>query len=988
MAGDFNARFGHPVTTPAHSQMPASTIAATAHKQQLLQLCRETTLQLCTGRVPGDADALPTFRGRGPFPGTRLDHILVSPSLLSRLSRSSVEISRQESDHYPLRAHLQIPQLHRIQPAAHPRRGARLPRVQWQPSRHAAYAAAVQADTHQEFQSCATAITAGDLSGAFQHLHRGLQSAADESGLPKRASRPRPTAQHHQSFYDEECKALKRQVRHLFRTQPGSEAAKTAEKQYHSVVRSKKRAHQIRQLQHLLQEQYTNPKAFWKQLKSRHSALPAPLQEPPAWDPYLRRIANMPLPPNCSLPNSAFPQQPVSTAACLLDPISEAEVSYALQHLHNGRAPGLSGLPSELLRYARPPPPQGAQPPQNPLLPLLAQLLTAAFQEGRLPEEVNCSLVTPVHKRGDILEPDNYRPIAVTEAITRLYAYILNKRILRWTEQNNLRAACQAGFRPRLSTVHQLFALQHFVDKHLRSGEPLYTCFVDLKAAYDKVQRPLLWLALQRLGMPAQMIQAIKSLYAGCSVTMNIAGWHGQTRTSETGVKQGCPLSPTLFGLFIDGLERFLRTACPDSGALCSDGTRVPALGYADDFVLLATSQAELQDLLRVLEQFCQAIGMELSVEKTKVLVFHSGARVSCRLTCTSGELEQVDQFKYLGALFGSGTGLHMAYEQLTRTMWGAWSLLQQRYRNLRCVPSVHLLLRLYQVCVPPAGSYGCEVWGFRRLSGVAQKARQTLASVHLQILRQISGIRFDVPSAILFRELQERPLQDVWLLRTIRFWNNLAGLPPGSLHRTIALDDCRDAIMHNIKNWAWSLHKALQKLGYSLDIACNTMDKICMAQVTQALQAQLDAQWEGVAFCPRTCATQGARLCTYERWFTPFTPRSCLKIPVSAKTLRLFLRFRTGCHNLPVDHGRRGTRVPRLQRFCQLCNTQTIGDERHLVFECPALGDLRTRYATLFRPSIITMRQFMWQDNLVQVAQFIKDSLERVYKGFQAQDI
>ena len=85
--------------------------------------------------------------------------------------------------------------------------------------------------------------------------------------------------------------------------------------------------------------------------------------------------------------------------------------------------------------------------------------------------------------------------------------------------------------------------------------------------------------------------------------------------------------------------------------------------------------------------------------------------------------------------------------------MWGAWSLLQQRYRNLRCVSSVHLLLRLYQVCVPPAGSYGCEVWGIRRLSGAAQKARQRLASVHLQILRQISGIRTDVPTAILFRE-------------------------------------------------------------------------------------------------------------------------------------------------------------------------------------------------------------------------------------------
>lgn len=152
--------------------------------------------------------------------------------------------------------------------------------------------------------------------------------------------------------------------------------------------------------------------------------------------------------------------------------------------------------------------------------------------------------------------------------------------------------------------------------------------------------------------------------------------WHDQTRASETGVKQRCPLSPTLFGLFIDGLERFLRRVCPEAEALSSDGTCVPVLGYADDFILLATSQAQLQALLRALESFCQAVGMELSVPKTKVLVFQNEARVPCQLTCTTGELEQVDEFKYLAVLFESDTGLHMAYEQLTRTMWGAWSLL------------------------------------------------------------------------------------------------------------------------------------------------------------------------------------------------------------------------------------------------------------------------------------------------------------------------
>jgi hypothetical protein len=50
----------------------------------------------------------------------------------------------------------------------------------------------------------------------------------------------------------------------------------------------------------------------------------------------------------------------------------------------------------------------------------------------------------------------------------------------------------------------------------------------------------------------------------------------------------------------------------------------------------------------------------------------------------------------------------------------------------------------------------------------------------------------------------------------------------------------------------------------------------------------------------------------------------------------------RTGCHDLRIDPGIRGNQVPRLQRFCQLCNNQAIDDERHIVLECPALHDLR----------------------------------------------
>ena len=90
------------------------------------------------------------------------------------------------------------------------------------------------------------------------------------------------------------------------------------------------------------------------------------------------------------------------------------------------------------------------------------------------------------------------------------------------------------------------------------------------------------------------MLAAVKSLYKDIELSVNINGRVGPTVSSQTGVRQGCPLSPTLSGLFADGLHRYLQLYCPADGFALADGTLVPDLGYADGFVLLATSAAGL----------------------------------------------------------------------------------------------------------------------------------------------------------------------------------------------------------------------------------------------------------------------------------------------------------------------------------------------------------------------------------------------------------
>ena len=181
--------------------------------------------------------------------------------------------------------------------------------------------------------------------------------------------------------------------------------------------------------------------------------------------------------------------------------------------------------------------------------------------------------------------------IAGGEPISRLYASILAQRLVQYTEDNHLHSPTQAGYRPELGTLHQGFALQHVIDKHRHAKQPLYLCFVDLKSAYDKVQWHLLWQLLQRLGIHGGMLGAIQSLYDGCILSMRVGGTCGVSHNPSIGLRQGCPLSATLFGILIDGLHHHLQTTCPDAWvqiqSLC-----LTDLVCADDICLIATAVA------------------------------------------------------------------------------------------------------------------------------------------------------------------------------------------------------------------------------------------------------------------------------------------------------------------------------------------------------------------------------------------------------------
>ena len=110
------------------------------------------------------------------------------------------------------------------------------------------------------------------------------------------------------------------------------------------------------------------------------------------------------------------------------------------------------------------------------------------------PSEWSKSLLCPIDRKGNINDPNNYRGISLLTEISKIFTSIINKRLKRWVETNEIIGEEQAGFREQHKTVDQLFCLYTIINKYLTNkGGRFHALFVDFDKAFDRVNRAALY---------------------------------------------------------------------------------------------------------------------------------------------------------------------------------------------------------------------------------------------------------------------------------------------------------------------------------------------------------------------------------------------------------------------------------------------------------------------------------------------------------------
>ena len=823
--------------------------------------------------------------------------------------------------------------------------------------RHHVYAGIRQLDPDAPLSTLTTEITTI------------LHSAALESFPVTTHSAPRTGAMPQNRWYDDECRQLYQNLR--AQQALGSISERQMRRRMGTLTRRKRRAFEEAQwwdMYHTLMSRHAT--VAWRDMRQR--SIPTPIEDPDVWRTYTERLYQIPDQP--PIPHPAEPRPTTPTFFTI------EMVRKGIQGLQHRRAADHTELRGEHFIYAA-----------TTLAPLITHLFNRALAEG-LPDSWTMHTIVPLHKAGDRMDPANYRTVMIGHLLAKTYGAVLEAELSRYAERESLRSPGQAGFRRTFSTVDHIFTLRCLIEQSRSRGRRLYCCFVDFRKAFDTVPRERLFRRLTSLGVPSEMIWAIYALYERVSGRVRCPGGLSDSIASTIGVKQGCPLSPTLFGLYIDEVDDFIQRG--GGAGVDLSGTQIHIMLYADDIVLLAESQEDLQHHLRALGSFCTQRGLSVNLGKTKVLIFHTSGTVRRRTAFMfeDSQIEIADSYVYLGITFTARSGrfsMTQAARDRTTRAFAALAMLERGCHQTH-FQEPRTKGWLFDTLVTPALLYAAPVWA----PGLSGQSWSRIERPHILMLSRMIRSKQSVPHDILRAEFDASPMTVEALFQTIGYLHRLRDMSADRLPR-LAMEASRQlAEAGDQRVWYATTNSWIQSFSF-------TMDRLPPSRYDP------DAPRGGLSHSERnTVLRQEIKQRYIERtWITPSRPLDTKMAYYRDHFLMLTLdgfiqrprymdvylphgtrvdigQLRVSSHQLEIETGR-AAGIPREDRICRLCR-QGVECESHFICRCPHYTEIRARYPTLFGRPEVSLHSVMTSPDQRLLGRFLRDMYQHRERGLQ----
>jgi len=270
------------------------------------------------------------------------------------------------------------------------------------------------------------------------------------------------------------------------------------------------------------------------------------------------------------------------------------------------------------------------------------------INHGYIPQKfsVTTLISIPKNKRKSLNDSNNYRGIAISSLIGKLFDYIIidtNKELFKSSD-------LQFGFKSKHSTNHCTFVLQETINYYLKNNNYVYSMLLDASKAFDKINHiKLVRLLLQR-GCCPLLARIIAVMYSSQLIRVKWLDNMSHFFNSTNGVKQGGVLSPLLFNIYLDELLFKLK----NSGIGCYiNSIYFGSLAYADDVILLCPTKLSLNKMLSIVKQYATDYDLTFNPSKSKYMTFTQCNDLKDSINFDGNIIERSTNETHLGNIIG-----------------------------------------------------------------------------------------------------------------------------------------------------------------------------------------------------------------------------------------------------------------------------------------------------------------------------------------------
>lgn len=448
--------------------------------------------------------------------------------------------------------------------------------------------------------------------------------------------------------------------------------------------------------------------------------------------------------------------------------ISENNIMDIINKLKCKSSTGFDNISTKLLKFIAP-----------VITSPLCMIINQSLKTGIFPDKCKIAKVIPIYKKGKNVLFENYRPISLLPAMSKVFERVVFDQIYKYFHVNKLLYVSQYGFRKDHSTEFAATELIDRVHNYLDKGETPFALFLDLSKAFDTLDHNILLHKLENYGIHGIPLNWFESYLRNRSQYVEFRTSVSQKKIISTGVPQGSILGPLLFLIYVNDISKvsnkFISILFADDTALSSS-----ICSFAPQRNSPAQNSSKLinQELTKI-TQWLAVNKLVLNITKTKFMLFSYNQKKLAsveipEIKMNGIPISRVHQFDFLGITLDENLNWNLHISKISGKILRVLGLMTKLKRTL----PQHILKMMYDSLISPHLNYGISIWGYN--SGRILKLQK-------RAIRTICSSKYNAHTDPLFKKLSIMKIEDIFRLNCLKTYHNfLNNKVPNYIHNIL----------------------------------------------------------------------------------------------------------------------------------------------------------------------------------------------------------